>query len=126
MKPVVVVVDDEPAIVQVVCDVLMDADVNTVACLYSLEANARIRELRPDVVLLDVQMPIVDGIEIFRAMRADDATRSIPVIFFTANSDKLVQRLPDYHDQGAILLPKPFNVIKLLALVRSALDQRAV
>ena len=121
MKPVVVVVDDEPAIVQVVCDVLMDADVTTIACTYSMDANARIRETLPHVVLLDVQMPIVDGIEIFRVMRADPATQFIPVIFFTANSDKLTQRLPDYQEQGAMLLPKPFNVVKLLSLVRHAL-----
>ncbi len=121
MKPVVVVVDDEPAIVQVVCDVLIDAEVDTIPCTYSMEANARILELLPSVVLLDVQMPIVDGIEIFRAMRANPATKTIPVIFFTANSDKLTQRLPDYQEQGAMLLPKPFNVLKLLTLVRHAL-----
>jgi CheY-like chemotaxis protein len=121
MKQTVVVVDDEPAIVQVVSDVLMDADVDIVTCAYSTEANSCIREAHPQLVLLDVQMPIVDGIEIFRAMRADPLTSTIPVIFFTANSDKLTQRLPDYKEQGATLLPKPFNVMNLLALVRQAL-----
>lgn len=121
MKPLVIVVDDESAIVQVVSDVLMDAGVDAVACTHSVDANECIRDLKPSVVLLDVQMPLIDGIEVFQTMRADPATSNIPVIFFTANSDKLTQRLPDYEEQGAMLLPKPFNLVKLLSLVRNAL-----
>lgn len=117
----VVVIDDEPAIVEVVCDALGDADLETTACLHGREAHACIRRARPDVVILDVQMPGVDGVEVFRHMREDPATSTIPVIFFTANADKLKQRLPDYSRMGADLLPKPFDVDKLLDLVKNAL-----
>jgi len=120
MKPVVVVVDDEPAIVEVVCDALEDADFNTIGCARGQEAHACIRANQPGVVILDVQMPGVDGIEVFEHLRADPLTRSIPVIFFTANVEKLRQRLPDYGSLGATLLPKPFNVAKLLDLVERA------
>ncbi len=121
MKPKVVVVDDEPAIVEVVCDVLDEADVTAVACLSGSGALACITRARPHAVILDVQMPGVDGIEVFQRMRADPATSTIPVIFFTANADKLTQRLPDYNSRGAELLPKPFHVDKLLDLVNKAL-----
>ncbi len=121
MKPVVVVVDDEPAIVEVVCDVLSDVDVETVACIHGYEANSCIVDTKPSVVILDVQMPGVDGVEVFREMRSDPRTSSIPVIFFTANADKLRQRLPDFSKMGASLLPKPFNVTRLLDLVNDAL-----
>ena len=117
----VVVVDDEPAIAAVVCDVLSDADLAPVSCVHGREANACIRKNQPDVVILDVQMPGVDGIEVFQHMRSDPATRAIPVIFFTANADRLRQRLPNFRELGAALLPKPFNVTKLLALVETAL-----
>lgn len=121
MKPTVVVVDDEPAIVEVVRDALEDVDVTTVGCIHGSEANACIRREQPKLVILDVQMPGVDGIEVFRTMRADPKTRFIPVIFFTANVEKLKQRLPEYEGLGASLLPKPFNVLRLLAMVEAAL-----
>lgn len=118
MKPTVVVVDDEAAIVEAVSDLLDEADVAVVPCLGGEAAHACISRVRPDAVILDVQMPCVDGITVFRHLRNDPATRGIPVIFFTANADKLRQHLPDYHALGAELLPKPFHVDALLALVR--------
>ncbi len=118
----VVVVDDEPAIVEVVWDALDDANLTTVGCTRGPEAHACIRSTQPRVVILDVQMPGVAGIEIFQHMRADPSTSAIPVIFFTANADKLTQRLPDYISLGAELLPKPFNVDRLLDLVKNALS----
>ena len=121
MKPTVVVVDDEPAIVEVVCDALEDVDVTTVGCLHGTGAHACIRRVKPRLVILDVQMPAVDGVEVFRSMRADPETKTIPVIFFTANAEKLKQRLPNYEALGAMLLPKPFNVARLLDLVEAAL-----
>lgn len=121
MKPVVVVVDDEPAIVEVVCDALSDVDLETIPCVHGKEAHSCIRDSQPQVVILDVQMPGVDGVEVFRHMRADPTTSTIPVIFFTANADKLKQRLPEYHKMGATLLPKPFNVDKLLDLVQKSI-----
>jgi CheY-like chemotaxis protein len=121
MKPTVVVVDDEPAIVEVVCDALEDVDVATVGCVHGPEAHACIRREQPGLVILDVQMPGVDGVEVFRSMRADPEMQAIPVIFFTANAQKLKQRLPEYESMGATLLPKPFNVMRLLDMVKVAL-----
>jgi CheY-like chemotaxis protein len=123
MKPTVVVVDDEPAIVEVVCDVLDEVDVAPVACLSGASAIPCIIKTRPQAVILDVQMPEVDGIEVFQRMRENPATSSIPVIFFTANADKLKQRLPDYGERGAELLPKPFHVDKLLDMVQKILQE---
>jgi CheY-like chemotaxis protein len=122
MKAIVVVVDDEPAIVDVVCDVLDEVDVEAVACTHGSSAYRCIKETAPDAVILDVQMPEVDGIEVFEHLRRNPKTSSIPVIFFTANADKLRQRLPDFQEKGATLLPKPFNVDRLLELVNQALD----
>lgn len=121
MKPTIVVVDDEPAIVEVVRDALEDVDVTTVGCIHGTEAYACIQREQPRLVILDVQMPGVDGVEVFRIMRADSNTRSIPVIFLTANAEKLKQRLPEYEGLGAALLPKPFSVVRLLAMVEAAL-----
>ena len=122
MKAIVVVVDDEPAIVDVVCDVLDEVDVEAVPCRHGSSAYCCIKETDPDALILDVLKPEVDGIEVFEHLRQNPKTSAIPVIFFTANADKLRQRLPDFREQGAALLPKPFNVDRLLELVNQALD----
>ncbi len=81
-KPKVVVVDDEPAILDVVCDVLEDADVAAVGCPFGHRAYTYIRREQPELVILDVQMPGVDGIAVFQCLRNDPATSDIPVVFF--------------------------------------------
>ncbi len=120
-RTAVVVVDDEPPIVAVVCDVLHDEGFTTVSCQHGREAFSCILQSRPELVILDIQMPEVDGIQVFRQVRAEPRTQHIPVIFFTANSHILQQRLPNYHELGAELLPKPFDVDSLLELVSKSL-----
>ncbi len=121
-KTAVVVVDDEPPIVAVVCDVLEDEGFRTIACQHGHTAFSCIQDQAPELVILDIQMPEVDGIEVFQQMRADGATAQIPVIFFTANAHILEQRLPNYRAMGAVLLPKPFDVMRLITLVEDVID----
>ncbi len=120
-KPKIVVVDDEPAIVEVVCAALDDVDVAADSCPHGTRAHACIRDKQPKAVILDIQMPGVDGIQLFRQIRADPNTSAIPVIFFTANAHVLRERLPNYRAMGAELLPKPFDVDRLLDLVERTL-----
>ena len=115
------VVDDEPPIVEVVCHTLEDEDIIVVPCEHGLRALPCIRALQPELVILDIQMPIVDGIQIFQQMRADPVTKDTPVIFFTANEHVLRQRLPNYKALNAELLPKPFHIFKLMDLVHKFL-----
>src|SRR5687767_5006350 len=80
--PAVVIVDDEPALVSMVCDFLSDEGIPTESCPYGMQALACIRTRQPKVAILDIQMPVVDGIQLFQLLRADPQTRDIPVIFF--------------------------------------------
>ncbi len=121
VKPTVVVVDDDQPIVEVVCEVLDDAQIPAAGCTQAQLAYPWIRAHQPQVVLLDLQMPELDGVEVFRQLRADPATQAIPVIFFTANAHKLQQRLPDYQTLGVALLLKPFDVDTLLGAVTRVL-----
>ena len=121
-RPAAVVVDDEPPIVAVVCEALEDAGIRTVGCEPGHEAHACIRCKQPKVVILDIQMPEVDGVQVFQQLRTDPATTAIPVIFLTANAHILKQRLPNYQEMGAELLPKPFRIERLIALVERALS----
>ena len=121
--PTVVVIDDEPAIVEVVCAALEDHGLGALGCLHGAQAHACIRATQPQVVLLDIQMPEVDGVLVFRLLRADPATLAIPVIFLTANAPMLVQRVPDYAQLNAQLLPKPFDMDTLIGVVARVLSR---
>ena len=120
-SPAVLVVDDERPLVEMVCDALEDAGITALPCTRSQEAFAMVQQHGPAVVILDVQMPEVDGLKVFRRMRADPASRMTPVIFVTANADKLRRWIPDYQGLSAELLPKPFELDRLLDLVRQFL-----
>ncbi len=85
----------------------------------------KIREGKPDLVLLDLMMPGVDGWEVYQQMKADEATRDIPVIVVTAkaqNIDKVlglqIARVDDY-------IAKPFSPEELLRSVETVLKRKA-
>jgi chemosensory pili system protein ChpA (sensor histidine kinase/response regulator) len=82
-----------------------------------VDALQQLQDIRPDCILLDVEMPRMDGFEFARNMRADDATRGIPIIMITS-------RTADKHRNHALELGvneymgKPYQEDQLLALVR--------
>ena len=120
----VVVVDDEPEIVAVVCEVLEDEDIRAVPCDHGNKALKCIYREQPSLVVLDVQMPGMDGIHIFQHMRAQPITAATPVIFLTANSHLVSRRIPNYKEMNAELLPKPFDLDTFLEAVYSFLPQQ--
>ena len=78
MKPTILVVDDEPAIVEVVCEALHELEVTPIACSQGQAVVPCAQRYQPQLVLLDIQMPVIDGVEVFQRMRADPLTRAIP------------------------------------------------
>jgi two-component system, LuxR family, sensor kinase FixL len=117
----VVVVDDEPMIVSVILDILRFMKIEASACPHGDQVLACIREKRPRVLLLDIQMPGMDGIEIFQRLRADPETATISVIFVTANASRLLTWFPQYQQMGASVLSKPFDFNQLIDLVHEGL-----
>ena len=84
------------------------------------EGITRARAEHPDFILLDMMMPGMDGAATFRALRADDATAQIPVVFLTAKAmAPEVQRLKDLGARGVIL--KPFDPMTLADEIRAIL-----
>ncbi len=121
MPHTIVVIDDDLAIVEIVCELLADEDMRPVPCRVAKEALACLHQAKPHLVLLDLQMPGLDGIDIFHLMRADPALTAVPVIFLTANAHLLRLRVPGYPAMAAALLPKPFHVVTLLTLIEQML-----
>jgi len=116
-QPLVLVADDEQRITKLVSMALTDEGFRVVTAADGEEALAKAEEIRPDIVLLDIVLPDLDGIEVMRQMRE---RRSVPVILLTAKgsaSDKakgLDLGADDY-------VAKPFHLDELAARVRAVL-----
>jgi CheY-like chemotaxis protein len=81
---IILVVDDEPDIVRVVVRI-MEARGHTVDTAHDgLEALAKVRAQRPDVIILDLNLPGMNGFEVTRRLRGDESTRAIPIVMMTA------------------------------------------
>jgi len=87
------------------------------------EALAMVRQARPDLVLLDVQMPTMDGLEMCRTLRADPATSELPVIFQTALSGD-DERVACFDAGGSDMVSKPINRREVIARIRNHLERR--
>src|SRR5690349_9752213 len=86
VRPLVLVVDDEPSI-RTLCRVnLQLAGLGVVEAADGREALALVEQERPDLVLLDVMMPDVDGWEVAGRLGAAEATRELPVVFLSARA----------------------------------------
>ncbi len=79
----VLIVDDDRALRNYMKTVLKSNGYNTSEACNGLEALERVRESRPDIILLDLMMPVMDGLETCRRLKANPDTRSIPVLIVT-------------------------------------------
>lgn len=119
----VLVVDDEPDVL-LLCRVNLEFEGYTVIDAQDGEqALEKVRLEKPDIILLDVMMPGMDGWEVLASLKEDPTTREIPVVMLTAK----VRELDQIHGltQGAIdYVNKPFNPIALSRTIREALQAR--
>jgi DNA-binding response OmpR family regulator len=119
---IILIVDDEPPILDLVRFTLEDADVRVVEASDGVEAIAVARRVRPDLILLDVHMPRLDGLEACRQMRREPALARTPIVMLTAagqEADRARGR-----DAGADeYLTKPFSPLALLALVEALVPE---
>ena len=115
---VVLVVDDDVANVRVATDALEGSGFEVVMARSGESALRRAAFSHPDVILLDVRMPDLDGFETCRRLRADPVTADIPVIFMTVASEPH-DKLKGFAAGGVDYVTKPFEVEELLARVRA-------
>jgi two-component system OmpR family response regulator len=112
-------VDDEPDIREVVeLSLGLDADFTVQGCGSGKEALAVAAEWRPDFILLDVMMPVMDGPATLIQLRENAKTAGVPVIFMTARAQ--AREVDRFRSLGAVgVIPKPFDSMTLAASVRS-------
>ncbi len=120
MPRTILVVDDEPAIVQIARDYLERAGFRVVTAGDGPTALRLARTERPALLVLDLMLPGMDGLDVTRALRQDPATRTLPIIMLTARveeSDRLIGLELGADDY----ITKPFSPRELVARVRAVL-----
>jgi two-component system OmpR family response regulator len=113
----VLIVDDDPHIREVVRFALQKAGYHTVEAADGRAALARFTETRPDLVVLDILMPELDGTEVCRQIRAQSR---VPIVFLSSR-DEEVDRIVGLELGGDDYLTKPFSPRELVARVRAVL-----
>lgn len=122
----ILVVDDSPDIIAILTDILTRQGYQIESCSggesswQRLVAGAERRSPMPDLVLLDLMMPDVDGMTILRRIRADDHFTLLPVVILTAQTDPET-RLAALQAGANDYLPKPVQPLELLARVKALL-----
>jgi len=114
-------VDDEPDIREIAeLSLSLDPDFEVRTASGGRDALATIAEWRPDLVLLDVMMPEMDGPAVLARLREDPATASLPVAFVTARAQK--SEIQNFTTLDAVgVIAKPFDPVSLAAQVRALL-----
>lgn len=122
-QQLVLIADDNPVNLDVLCTALSREQLDLAVAGDGQMVLELVHNDPPDLILLDVQMPLMDGFEACRRLKADESTKDIPVIFMTSHNEL------DYRVHGLSLgavdyISKPFEEAELLARVRTQLALR--
>jgi two-component system phosphate regulon response regulator PhoB len=125
MKPRVLVVDDEPDVVELLEFNLAAAGMEVISALNGAEALTKMRTHQPQLVILDVMMPEMDGLEVCKLMRRDPASADTPVIFLTARAAE-IDRILGLELGADDYVTKPFSPRELVLRVKGLLRRGAI
>lgn len=120
MKPKILVVDDEPDAVELISFNLKSAGFEVVTANDGAEAIKRAQALMPDLILLDIMLPEVDGMEVCKTLRRDPATVDIPIIMLTAKAAE-IDRVLGLELGADDYVTKPFSPRELVLRVKGLL-----
>ena len=121
--PLIVVADDDPDIVMLVSGVLSNNGFEIARATNGADALALVRSRRPDLAVLDVSMPSLDGLEVLRSIRSDPETASLPLILLSARAQETDVKT-GYAEGASKYMKKPFSPRELVAAVRELLPDQ--
>lgn len=114
----VLVVDDEQGILEALADLLREEGYRVQTATHGREALERMAELKPDLVLTDWMMPVLDGPALIARIRAEPAFQDVALMAMSAVDVTALRR----QHPGLLFLQKPFDIATLMRQVRTALD----
>lgn len=117
-KGVILIVDDNPDTLELLFFYLSDSDFTVLVANNGKSAIQKVEEAQPDVILLDVMMPGIDGFEICRRLKANESSKDIPVIFMTALSET-VDKVTGFEAGAVDYITKPIQEEDLKARVKA-------
>jgi len=121
-KRTIMVVDDNPDVVELLCKILEVNGFN-VRCAYSgKDLFAGLEEQKPDLIILDIMMPQMDGLEVLTRLKEDSGTATMPVILLTAKV-QYDEVLRGYKMGADYYIAKPYTTPQLLKGINSLLNR---
>ena len=117
-------IEDEPEMIDLIRLILERRGFNVQGAAGGLEGIRKVRELHPDLVLLDLMMPDMDGWEVYQQMKADETTRDIPVIVVTAKAQSIDKVLGLHIAKVDDYIAKPFSPQDLLNSVEKVFSNK--
>ena len=124
MSSDILVVEDEPAIQELIAVNLEHAGHRVQRAHNAAEADAMIREVRPDLIVLDWMLPDLAGTALARRLRADARSKDIPIIMLTARAQER-DKVEGLESGADDYITKPFSPKELLARIKAVLRRRA-
>lgn len=123
MSKKILIVDDEKDIVKVLSARLMEHNYEIDAAFSGTEALAKIEKEKPDLIIMDIMMPDMDGIEVVNELKKNHNTKNIPIIFLSAlitNVEEDASGLSaDY-----LIFAKPYDIKKLIKSIDETFDEK--
>lgn len=116
-------IEDEPEMIDLIRLILGRRGYDVQGAAGGVEGLRLVREIHPDLVLLDLMMPVMDGWEVYQQMKADESTRDIPVIVVTAKAQNIDKVLALHIAKVEDYIAKPFSPQELLESVEKVLGE---
>ncbi|MBI5931847.1 MAG: response regulator [Chloroflexi bacterium] len=120
-KKLVLTIEDQPAIADLLVFLLDASELEVKRSDNGAEGLAMVKELKPDLVIMDVMMPILDGWQVFDAVRQDETTQNIPIIMLSVARQDPERRTAFRGSQLDFYMTKPFDVAALRRMVEEVL-----
>ncbi len=121
MQRTIMVVDDDTDIVEMTRVILEQSGYLVVQAQSGAEALRMLEETRPDLIILDINMPDMDGWEVLRVLKVDDRTSGIPVAMFSIKSE-VHNRMHGLQEGAYDYITKPFSCDELVGRVRKIFE----
>ena len=121
----ILLVDDDPSILRILGDIFTDEGYTVVAATDGESGIEKVKEYNPNLIILDVMLPGINGFEVCKLLKEDSKTKHIPIIILTGISTSiLTEHKKKALDLGANdYMSKPFNMEDLLNRAKTLIDQ---